>query len=71
MATLLTRPEVKIAGSDQGEIDERLARFLAELGELSRRFGLAIGDGAYIYLIEPEDFARSYLANSESGLTFA
>jgi hypothetical protein len=71
MATLLRRPDVRKADGCSDEIDRRLSDFLAELGEISRRFGLAIGDGAELYIMEPEDFARSYLTNSDSGLSFA
>lgn len=45
--------------------------FLRDLGELSRKHGLALTDGASLYVMEQEDFARSYLADDASALTFA
>ena len=68
MATVLERASGKAQKSD---CSQELTAFLAELGELSRRFGLAIGDGASLYVMEPEDYARAYLASDESGLSFA
>lgn len=51
--------------------DVEVSRFLSELGELSRRHGLAITDGASLYIMEQEDYARTYLASDESILSFA
>lgn len=48
-----------------------LVAFLAALGDLSRKHGIALTDGASLYVMEQEDFARSYLATDESELTFA
>ncbi|HEV7659936.1 MAG TPA: hypothetical protein VGO55_08835 [Allosphingosinicella sp.] len=45
--------------------------FLRDLEEVGRRHGIGLTDGASLYLMEPEDFARSYLANDASELTFA
>jgi hypothetical protein len=45
--------------------------FLRDLGEVSRRHGLGLTDGASLYLMEREDFARSYLVDDESAVTFA
>ena len=69
MASIIDRPQSRPKESRTDH--QRLDDFLAELGELSRRFGLAIGDGACLYLMEPEDFARSYTADDESALTFS
>jgi len=50
---------------------DALSGFLAELGELSRRCGIGLTDGATIYLMETEDDSRSYTADDESRLSFA
>ena len=67
MATVLER-----ATSDQSRTVPvaDLSGFLAELGESSRRYGLGIGDGASLYLMEQEDYSRSYQASDESDLSF-
>ena len=48
-----------------------LKAFLADLGELSRHHGIGVGDGATLYVMEREDYSRSYLTNEQSELTFA
>jgi hypothetical protein len=48
-----------------------LEAFLNDLGEVSRKHGIALTDGATLYIMEQEDFARSYSADSESALTFS
>ena len=68
MATLLDRPTAQKA---EQSTNPTLDAFLAELAELSRRHGIAIADGADLYVMEPEDFARSYQASDDSVLTFA
>ena len=68
MATVLTRkPEQRTTDIAHNTLET----FLTELGELSRRHGIAIGDGASLYVMEQEDYARSYLASDESELSFA
>jgi hypothetical protein len=69
MATVIERPEAVSTGSQHGD-SKQLDGFLAELAELSRRFGLSISDGAFLYVMEPEDYARSYSADDESALSF-
>lgn len=68
MASVL---EPKAAKTERTAASVDLDGFLTALGDLSRRFGLAIGDGAQLYVMEAEDYQRSYLANDESDLSFA
>jgi hypothetical protein len=66
MATALKeRPRVEAPDATDVEA------FLRDLGEVSRKHGIGLTDGATLYLMEPEDFARSYLADNKSDLTFA
>ena len=51
--------------------DEVILAFLSDLGDLSRRHGLAIGDGATLYVMEQDDFTRAYRLSGDSELTFA
>lgn len=71
MVTIMERPARSAAEEQSGKNDHSLDDFLAELGELSRRYGLAVGDGALLYVMEPEDHTRAYTANDESALSFA
>jgi len=48
-----------------------LAAFLADLSDISHRQGIAVVDGATLFVIEREDFARTYSANDESSLSFS
>lgn len=50
---------------------DALGAFLNELGELSRRYGLAITEGATLFLMDDDDYVRSYVADDESCLSFA
>ena len=68
MTTVLERPA---EDSAKLNADVPLREFLADLGDISRRYGIAISDGASLYVMEPEDYARSYLVSNESELTFA
>ena len=72
MATLFKsraghEPHVEPANADS----DNLERFLRELGELSYKYGLALTNGASLYAMEREDYARTYRADAESQLTFA
>ena len=69
MATLL-RSRADEQGHHHAD-DERLSAFLAELGDLSRRHGFGLTDGAAVYMMEQEDYARSYIVNDQSELSFA
>lgn len=66
MATVLERPTTQSNDRPEPELDA----FLAALGDLSRRFGIAIGEGALLYIMDQEDYARSYAASAESELSF-
>lgn len=67
MATVMERP---LARDSARQPEAKMEGFLAELGEISRRYGIAISDGATLYLMEPDDYARSYSTSNESDLTF-
>jgi hypothetical protein len=49
---------------------EKLAAFLRELGELSRKYGMAIGDPTTVFIMEPEDYQTEYKCDAESVLSF-
>lgn len=70
MATVLDRPAATEARAAY-VTNAALNAFLAELSELSRRHGIGLTDGATLYLMEPEDFTRSYTASDESELSFS
>lgn len=65
MATVLERPI--IASKASADVDQ----FLCELTQLSHRHGLGLTNGASLYLMEPEDYARTFAASDDSDLTFA
>ena len=67
MATVLERPST---AQNESAPTADLNGFLAALGELSRQYGIAIGDGASLYLMEREDYARSYVTSDASELSF-
>jgi hypothetical protein len=48
---------------------DQTANFLAELTELSARYGIAITGDPTLFVMEPEDRAFSYRANDESRLS--
>lgn len=50
--------------------DKDLARFLAELTNLSIKFGIAINGNPELYVMTDEDRARIYSADNESRLRF-
>nr|NUR37549.1 hypothetical protein [Sphingomonas sp.] len=68
MATVL-EPKSASRESEPKSVD--LDGFLAQLADLSRRFGIAIGDGAQLYVMETEDYQRAYRTSDESDLSFA
>lgn len=47
-----------------------LTRFLDALTDLSRRTGIAVGDGAPLYLMEAEDVDRRYCVDRADYLHF-
>jgi hypothetical protein len=51
--------------------DHRLEQFLTELTHLSRRGGIAVNGGAELVLMDHEDEALSYKADSESRLSLS
>lgn len=50
--------------------DPDLDGFLAELTELSLKYGVAIAGRPELFLLEPEDRASTYKVDAESRITF-
>ena len=57
------------ASSLHGSLAERTHAFLAELTELSAKYGIAIGGNSTLYVMERPDYDYRYQADSESALT--
>jgi len=53
-------------GTDLG----RAERFVEELTELSRKFGIGIADEPTLFVFEDEDFNREYTLDDESRLNY-
>lgn len=64
-------PHLRLVITPAPQPDAPLVGFLAELTALSERYGIAIGDGADLYELEPDDRLSSYRADAESRLTRA
>ena len=47
----------------------KLGQFLAELTELSDKYGIAVAGKPVLFLMEKEDYAFAYRADDESNLT--
>lgn len=60
---LVTTASLDPDGSDN------VTAFLSALTALSERFGIAIGDGAELYEMEPDDRLFTYHADAESRLS--
>ena len=59
--------------SEPGKTEEKIARFLSDLTELSRKHGVGITGESVLFLMQtgPEsDYESSYKADSESHLLF-
>jgi hypothetical protein len=52
------------------EDKEKLERFLRELGELSRKYGLALGERTTVFVMEPEDYSTEYRCDDDSVMSF-
>lgn len=46
------------------------AGFEKELTDASRKYGIGITGSVTLFVMEPEDFERKYVSNSESSLDF-
>lgn len=60
---------VRTPPAPESEGSDKLPSFLKALTELSDRYGIAIGDGAELYEMEPEDRLAAYDADADSRLT--
>jgi len=48
----------------------KASAFIAELTELSAKYGIALSGKPVLFVMQPEDFAFSYRMDNESNLSF-
>jgi hypothetical protein len=52
------------------EDKKKLEKFLREMGDLSRRYGFALGEPSTIFVMEPEDYQTEYRCDENSVMSF-